>query len=94
MFDGPTAAVIVTGILGFAAPVTVALLKLLPARGAAAAEDKCHRRMSAIETRVAVIETNYANFGRSFDELRKEIHEMRQELRLLTGRSRGSTGEP
>lgn len=83
--DGPTAAVICTAL----ASVAVAIIKFAPqkqSRAAADSEDKCHRRMAGLETRLAVVETNYQNFGRSFDELRKEIHEMRQEVRQLAGR--------
>ena len=74
----------------------MALVKFVPqrqSRTAVDSEDRCHRRMAGLETRLAVVETNYQNFGRSFDELRKEIHEMRQEVRMLAGRHSG-TGEP
>lgn len=86
--DGPTAAVIVSAVLSAGGTIIVALVKFVPqkqSRASADSEDRCHRRMAGIETRLAVVETNYQNFGRSFDELRKEIHEMRQEVRLLAG---------
>ena len=89
--DGPTAAVICSAVLSTGGAIVVALVKFVPPRRTQAttdSEDRCHRRMAGLETRLAVVETNYQNFGRSFDELRKEIHEMRQEVRMLAGRHR------
>lgn len=95
--DGPTAAVICSAVLSAGGAIIVALVKYMPQRQqtrvAIDAEDKCHRRMSALETRIAVVETNNVNIARSLDEFRKEVHEMRIELRQLIGRTRG-TGEP
>jgi uncharacterized coiled-coil protein SlyX len=89
--------VICSAVLSAGGAIIVALVKYMPQRQqtrvAADAEDKCHRRMSALETRVAVMETNHVNIARSLDEFRKELHEMRIELRQLIGRTRG-TGEP
>lgn len=100
MLDGPTAAVIVSAVLTLGGSIVVAVLKLVPSRAGVpqsqldASEEQCHRRMSALETRVAVVENSFGNLGRSFDELRREIHEMRAELREMTGRKRLATGEP
>lgn len=87
---------ICSAVLSAGGAIIVALVKFMPQRQTRAAidsEDKCHRRMSALETRIAVVETNNVNIARSLDEFRKEVHEMRIELRQLIGRTRG-TGEP
>jgi hypothetical protein len=88
MFDGPTAAVIVSAILTVGGSVIVAILKLIPARSPSHGEPSNRQ-----ETRIALLENDFRNLGRSFDQLRAEIHEMRNELRQIaaTGcRGRGA----
>lgn len=82
MFDGPTAAVVVSAVVTVGGSIIVAIIKLVPGRGPASHNGN---HGSGLETRVAVLETNFGNLGRSLGELRDEIHEMRKELRQMTG---------
>jgi hypothetical protein len=92
MFDGPTAAVVVSAVLTVGGSIIVAIIKLLPARTAETSRTSDNR----LETRVAVLENALPYMGQSLQELRGEIHEMRKELRQIAAngcRGRGTRSE-